>query len=172
MITPAASSTASFSAGLQFLTRPRLRLAPPVAFLFPSRRFPISLLRFPARPFPRCPVVGITSTPVIDLATGTLYVLARSGSRVIFLGGDRYAQHLHGLAITTGKEKCEGPVEIYASVVGTDEGSSGSNVEFDPLRGNHRATLRLVNGVIYLTWGSSCDVSPYRGGSWRMTLER
>lgn len=109
------------------------------------------------------PVVGITSTPVIDIATGTLYVLARSSSRSNFLAGSRYAQHLHALAITTGREKFGGPVEIHAVVAGTGEGSSGGKVEFDPLRENPRAALLLVNGAVYLTWASSCDVSPYHG---------
>ena len=79
------------------------------------------------------PDVGITSTPVIDLATGTLYVLARSGSRANFLAGARYSQYLHALAITTGKEKFGGPVEIQASIPGKGEGSSGGQVTFDSL---------------------------------------
>ncbi len=115
------------------------------------------------------PVVGITSTPVIDVESGMLYVLARSGSRANFVADTRYAQHLHALAITTGHEKFAGPVEIRASVPGTGEGSSGGAVEFDPLRENPRASLLLVNGVVYLTWGSSCDVSPYHG--WVMAYD-
>ena len=115
------------------------------------------------------PVVGITSTPVIDLASGTLYVLTRSGSGGNFVTGARYSQRLHALAITTGKEKFGGPVKIQASVPGGGEGSSGGQVEFNPLRENPRAALLLVNGVVYLTWASSCDVSPYHG--WVMAYD-
>lgn len=115
------------------------------------------------------PSVGITSTPVIDTASGTLFVLARSSSRSNFVTGPRYAQQLHALAITTGQEKFGGPVEIHASVPGTGEGTSGGAVEFDALRENPRAALLLANGVVYLTWASSCDVSPYHG--WVMAYD-
>jgi hypothetical protein len=42
-------------------------------------------------------------------------------------------------------------------------------VEFDPLRENPRASLLLVNGSVYLTWASSCDVGPYHG--WVMAYD-
>lgn len=109
------------------------------------------------------PVVGITSTPVIDLSTGTLYVLARTRDSAGYLHSATYHQHLHALAITTGAEKFGGPVEIKASVPGSGEGSARGSVAFDPLRENPRAALLLVNGAVYLTWASSCDVGPYHG---------
>ena len=115
------------------------------------------------------PSVGITSTPVIDTSTGTLFVLARSSSRSNFLASPRYSQYLHALAITTGHEKFGGPVKISASVAGTGEGSSGGRVEFDSLRENPRASLLLTNGAVYLAWASSCDVGPYHG--WVMAYD-
>jgi outer membrane protein assembly factor BamB len=102
------------------------------------------------------PEIGITPTPVIDLATGTLYVLARTRERQGMLKGARYVQKLHALAITTGAEKFGGPVEIAA------EG-------FDGLRQLSRAAMLLVNGSVVMSWGSSCDVKPYTG--WVMAYE-
>jgi hypothetical protein len=118
-------------------------------------------------PFIR-PEVGITSTPVIDLKTGTLYVLARTAIRHA-VGDNEYFQHLHALAITTGVEKFGGPKLIMASVPGRGAGRSDRQVAFDPLRENPRAALTLANNNVYLTWASSCDVDPYHG--WVMAYD-
>src|SRR5207302_3193265 len=101
------------------------------------------------------PVVGITSTPVIDPKTGTLYVLARTRESAGYLHGSDYHQRLHALTITTGAEKFGGPVEIKASVRGSGEGNAGGSLAFDPLRENPRAALLLANGAVDLTWASS-----------------
>ncbi len=102
------------------------------------------------------PEVGITSTPVIDLQSGTLYVLARTRESGT-LGMARFVQRLHALAITTGVEKFGGPIEI---------GAPG----FDGRRENPRAGLLLANDQVIMTWGSSCDVKPYNG--WVMAYDR
>ena len=120
-----------------------------------------------ACPFIR-PEVGITSTPVIDVKTGTLYVLARTMIPHT-VGNDEYFQHLHALAVTTGVEKFGGPKLITASVPGSGAGSSKGQVAFDPLRENPRAALTLANNNIYLEWASSCDVDPYHG--WVMAYD-
>jgi hypothetical protein len=114
------------------------------------------------------PEVGITSTPVIDLKTGTLYVLARTKDEHMF-SANGFHQQLHALAITTGVEKFGGPVEIHASVPGKGDGSSGGMVAFGPLRENPRAALLLSKGTVYLSWASSCDVGPYHG--WVMAYD-
>ncbi len=118
-------------------------------------------------PFIR-PEVGITSTPVIDLPSGTLYVLARTKIRHA-VGDDEYFQHLHALAITTGVEKFSGPKITSASVPGKGAGSVNGQVAFHPRRENPRAALLLANGALYLTWASSCDVDPYHG--WVMAYD-
>jgi hypothetical protein len=118
-------------------------------------------------PFIR-PEIGITSTPVIDLRTGTLYVLARTRIKHS-VGSNEYFQHLHALAITTGVEKFGGPKLISASAPGKGAGSANGQVAFDPLKENPRAALTLANGVLYLAWASSCDVDPYHG--WVMAYD-
>ena len=114
------------------------------------------------------PEIGITSTPVIDLKSGTLYVLARTRESDGIIG-HRYVQRLHALAITTGVEKFGGPIEIRASVKGRGAGGARGQIDFHPLLENPRAALLLVNDRVYLTWGSSCDVGPYHG--WVMAYD-
>jgi outer membrane protein assembly factor BamB len=114
------------------------------------------------------PEVGITSTPVIDINTGTLYALARTMTGHSF-GANEYFQHLHALAITTGAEKFGGPKLISASVSGKGDGAQNGRVSFNALRENPRSSLLLANDALYLTWASSCDVDPYHG--WVMAYD-
>jgi hypothetical protein len=102
--------------------------------------------------------IGITSTPVIDQTSGTIYVVAATKE-----GATNWVQRLHALDITTGAEKFGGPVVIQASVPGTGTGSSGGSVPFDPLHENQRPGLLLNNGVVYLAFGSHGDVNPWHG---------
>ena len=107
------------------------------------------------------PEIGVTATPVIDPgagAHGTIYVIAMSKD-----GSGNYHQRLHALDVTTGAEEFGGPKEIQASYPGTGDNSSGGNVIFDPGQQLERPGLLLLNGVIYTTWGSHCDIRPYTG---------
>jgi hypothetical protein len=108
------------------------------------------------------PEVGITCTPVVDPATGTVYVLARTKNNSGG-SGPTYAQSLHALDVSTGAEKFGGPVQIQATVPGTGAGSSSGQLGFDPLMENPRAGLLLANQNVYITWASSCDVGSYHG---------
>jgi chitodextrinase len=107
------------------------------------------------------PEIGITGTPVIDPASGTLYVVAKtkeiSGTTVT------YVQRLHALDITTGTEKFGGPVVLNASVPGQGQGTDGVNVPFDALHENQRPALLLNNGVVYIGFAAHGDVQPYHG---------
>jgi len=101
------------------------------------------------------PVIGITSTPVIDRAAGshgTLYVVAMSNS-----GADH--QRLHALDLTTGAELLGGPRDITATYLAP----GGGTRTFDPGQYAERAALLLSRGVIYTSWTSHCDISPYTG---------
>jgi hypothetical protein len=106
------------------------------------------------------PEIGITATPVIDRNAGThgvVYVVAMSKS------GSTYFQRLHALDVTTGAEMFGGPRNITASFPGAGDNSSNGNVIFDPAQYKERAALLLLNGVVYTTWASHCDIRPYNG---------
>ena len=104
------------------------------------------------------PMIGITATPVIDPYTGTLYVVSK-----VKLGPGSYQQQLHALDITTGLEMPHSPVTITASVPGTGQASVDGIISFDPLLQHDRPALTLANGVVYLSFASHCDISPYHG---------
>ncbi|MFC5863732.1 chitobiase/beta-hexosaminidase C-terminal domain-containing protein [Acidicapsa dinghuensis] len=103
------------------------------------------------------PILGITGTPVIDSTTGTLYVV--SGS----LESNVVVQRLHALDITTGLEKFGGPVVIKASVPGTGNGSVNGVLDFDPMWQNQRPGLLLLNGIVWMGFGSHGDNGPWHG---------
>jgi uncharacterized protein (TIGR03437 family) len=103
------------------------------------------------------PEVGITATPVIDLASGTLYVVAMTAEPSI----DGYMHRLHALDVATGAEKQGSPVEIQASVPG--QGDGNTTVRFLPGLYKERAGLLLLNGVVYTAWASHCDGGNYHG---------
>ncbi len=103
------------------------------------------------------PEIGITGTPVIDTASGTLYLVARTKENGAFV------QRLHALDVGTGAEKFGGPVIIQATVNGTGAGSVNSKVSFNAQSENQRSALLLQNGLVYVAWASLCDVDPYHG---------
>jgi hypothetical protein len=110
------------------------------------------------------PFVGITSTPVIDFASQTIYLEAKSTNNA-----GVYFHRLHALSLTTGAEKSPGPVLITGQVNGTGEGTSGGKVSFDNLHQMNRVGLLLQNGAIYLAYASHCDITPYHG--WIFTYD-
>ena len=88
---------------------------------------------------------GIVSTPVIDSTTGTLYVVAKT------LENGTVRHHLHALDITNGQEKFGGPVLINA----TSTSNAGHVTVFNSLHQKNRPGLLLLNGVIYVGFGSN-----------------
>jgi uncharacterized protein (TIGR03437 family) len=103
------------------------------------------------------PEIGITGTPVIDPATGTLYVVAMTFEYI----PENYVQRLHALDVTTGAEQPGSPVEIQAAVPGTGDGNT--MVRFNPQLYKQRPGLLLLNGVVYTAWSSHCDAGRYHG---------
>lgn len=103
------------------------------------------------------PENGILSTPVIDPATGTLYAVAAT-----FEDGSYYYR-LHALDITSGAERFGAPAVITARVAGIGEGSVSAALPFDASMHLQRPALLLLNGVIYIAFGSHGDAPPFHG---------
>src|SRR5262249_33312019 len=109
------------------------------------------------------PMIGITSTPVIDRTAGThgtLYVVAMSIDQ-----SSNYHQRLHALDLTTGAELLNGPTEIAATF-----SNQGATTTFEPGQYEERAALLLANGTIYTSWTSHCDSAPY--GGWVIAFDQ
>ena len=103
------------------------------------------------------PEVGITSTPVIDLSSGTVYVDAFTDD-----GNNTYSHHIHALNINTGQDKVT-PRLVAASVPGTGDGSINGTVTFNATRQLQRPALTLSNGVLYVAYSGYADTDPYHG---------
>ena len=104
------------------------------------------------------PLVGVTSTPVIDPSTNTMYVVAKSAEN------NGYVQRFHAIDITTGAEKSQGSAVIAGSV------SRNWRRQFKRHTGSlirrmhlNRPGLLLLNGVVYVGFASNCDTPPFHG---------
>lgn len=91
------------------------------------------------------PSLGITSTPVIDASTNTIYVVA------VNTAGTHHFQ-LHALDLSTGAEKFGGPVQVTAQTSGTGVGSSGGAITLEDSCYQRNALVE-ANGNIYIAFG-------------------
>ena len=106
------------------------------------------------------PEIGVTSTPVFDAGSQTLYLVTKSID-----SGKTFHQRLHALDAASGNEKLNGnqPVEILATVKGTGDGADGGTIAFNPQTEGQRSGLVLLNGIVYIAWASHEDADPYHG---------
>jgi hypothetical protein len=90
---------------------------------------------------------GIVGTPVIDPTpnSNTMYLVAKT----VLNGTVRH--HLHALDITTGAEKAGSPVLITAK----STSNKGHVTVFNSLHQKNRPGLLLLNGILYLGFGSN-----------------
>jgi hypothetical protein len=101
---------------------------------------------------PIAPYEGVTSTPVIDPATNTIYVVSvqkpSSGSASF---------RLNALDITTGAHKFGSPITVTASVPGTNSNSVGGVLTLPTSCIQRAALLLTTNGstsTLYMGFGS------------------
>jgi hypothetical protein len=111
------------------------------------------------------PEIGITSTPVIDPNTAIMYVVAKTKNN----NDSSYHFFLHALDVRSGTEQLGGPIEIIGQVNGGGVGSSGGVVAFAPLFHVQRPGLLLLNGILYIAFGSVGDIGAFHG--WMMGYE-
>jgi hypothetical protein len=101
------------------------------------------------------PNLGVTSTPVYDPSTNTVYVMAKSAPDGTDSADPQW--YLHALNAETGFERAGWPVAI------------GGHPDNDPSRTFNEETaaqrpgLLLLDGVVYAGFASYCDHGPYDG---------
>jgi outer membrane protein assembly factor BamB len=100
------------------------------------------------------PNVGITSTPVIDLKNGEIFVMA-------YLNGSTPSYQLHALNLTTLADAMA-PVTVAATQTLTD----GTTFAFNATYQRQRPGLLEMNGLIYAGFGSFCDFSASQSRGW------
>lgn len=101
------------------------------------------------------PKIGITSTPVIDPNTQTLFVVS------YFIANNRFIYHLHALDLSTGHDKVGSPTEVRVPGIG-----------FNGQNERQRAALLLSKGHLYMAFASFCDREPYHGWILNYTYHR
>jgi hypothetical protein len=124
--------------------------------------------------------IGITSTPVIDRQSGTLYLTAKS--KEIRLGKPHYFYRLHALDIRTGGARPHSPAIIAETIVNDPENKGGAKnftfvsgpavkghgagnengtITFNAFLQLQRPGLLLQDDAIFLAFASQGDIGTY-----------
>lgn len=105
------------------------------------------------------PNVGVTSTPVIDPVSSTMYVMTYTND------GPTYRLHALDLGSLTDK--------ITPQVVAATQSLSPSGTfNFNARYQRQRAALLLANGNIYAGFGSFCDAAPSLSRGWLLGWDK
>ena len=100
------------------------------------------------------PNIGITSTPVHDPATNSVFLLAKTND-----GATAQLPHwyMHSLDVVTGAERPGFPVIIDGAP------TNDPNRPFNAMTAMQRPGLLLMGGVVYAGFASHCDYTPFVG---------
>lgn len=101
------------------------------------------------------PNVGVNSTPVLDVATNTLYVMTYTQQTT----GRAY--YLHALDLGSLTDKV--PAQLVSA---SHTLSDGTTVTFRATYQRQRPGLLLANGNVYAGFGSFCDLAPSISRGW------
>ncbi len=101
------------------------------------------------------PNVGINSTPVIDLATNTMYVVVYTNDT----SGPPYRIHALDLGSLTDKV----PAQVVVAAHGL---LNGTTFNFNATYQRQRPALLLANGNVYAGFGSFCDYGANLSRGW------
>jgi hypothetical protein len=122
------------------------------------------------------PEVGITGTPVIDPTTNTIYLDATTKETAT--GKNHYVHRLWAVQLTDGSNRFGSPVLVADTILNSDgtftyvsgptvngngNGSINGKLTFNAERQMQRPGLTLVNGTVYVGYGSYFDGNPYHG---------
>lgn len=103
------------------------------------------------------PNVGVTSTPVVDGATGTMYLTSKALTTPGVQTSVKYV--MHAISVTTGLER----IDLGFPVTMQGNADNDPTHVFTPATQLQRPGLLLMNGVVYAAFGGHCDNGPYEG---------
>ena len=115
------------------------------------------------------PEIGITSAPVINTATNTMYVMVETKEVNSQTHVTNFYHRLHAVDIRTGLDQVS-PRTVIAVARGTGTGSLGGVISFNSLLANQRAALLQADGQVFVAWSSHCDLGNYHG--WLMSFNQ
>jgi len=101
------------------------------------------------------PLLGITATPVINLVTNTLYVVART-QEINSTNSISFVTRLHALDLSTGAEQQGSPATICSGLGNAGCTFAGQSIQFAPQHQQGRPALILASepgypgGVLFL----------------------